>query len=76
MTGCSAGTVKREEFLKYAVENVSGGKMYIPSLMTIGITSTISGAIVLVILIAGTYNVCRLNSFMWHDILTKFHEDW
>jgi hypothetical protein len=28
------------------------------------------------LLMGGLYDVSRLDGFMWHDILTKIHEDW
>jgi hypothetical protein len=30
----------------------------------------------LILLIDGTYKVRRLDGFTWHEIHSKFHEDW
>jgi hypothetical protein len=30
----------------------------------------------LVLLFEGTCGVCHLDGFMWHDIHTKFYEEW
>jgi hypothetical protein len=39
-----------------------------------GITSTMSKAIMLMLLIEGIYEIRLLDDFTWHDIYTKFHE--
>jgi hypothetical protein len=40
------------------------------------ITATIWEAVMLVLLIKGTYGVCHWDGFIWHDIHTEVHEDW
>jgi hypothetical protein len=39
-------------------------------------TATILGALMLVLLIEGTYEVRRWDGSMWYDVRTKFHEHW
>jgi hypothetical protein len=63
---------------------VSGGMIYIPSLITIGsgirvklrVSSQKFETVMLVLLIRGIYKLRRLDGLRWRDLHTKFHKYW
>jgi hypothetical protein len=67
--------------ISYAAQMISGGMIYIPSLMTIGsgitvIITSVWKDVTLVLLMEGIYELCLWDGLRCTDVHTKFHKDW